>query len=77
MKSMNKITNAQELRATLLASIEAVLDGKMTVQQANSVANLSAELHKSIKQEWDMRVYAAQSLSIQDGGLVKMISEGP
>ena len=71
--SENKITTPQELRATLLASIEKVVQGQMTVQQANAVANLSSELHKSIKQDFELRVYAAQNMSIENGDLKKLL----
>lgn len=71
----NKITSPKELRATLLSSIESVIEGKMTVQQANAVVGLSAELHKSIKQEWDMRCYSAENLTIDNGMIMKLIGE--
>jgi len=71
--SENKITTPQELRATLLASIEKVVQGQMTVQQANAVANLSSELHKSIKQDFELRVYAAQNMSIENGDIKKLL----
>jgi len=69
----NKITTPGEHRALLLASIEAVCEGRMNVPQANAVVGLSAEVHKSIKQEWDMRVYAAENLTLEHGRVVKML----
>ena len=32
-----------------------VLEGRVNVSQANAVVGLSTEVHKSIRQEWDMR----------------------
>ena len=68
-----KITTAQDLRGALLASIEAVLEGRINVAQANAVVGLSGELHKSIRQEWDMRVYANENLNLKAGEVVKLI----
>jgi len=70
---MNRITTPAEHRALLLASIEAVAEGRMNVAQANAIVGLSTEVHKSIKQEWDMRVYAAENLCIENGQVVKML----
>lgn len=73
MSQDNKITTPGEHRALLLASIEAVCEGRMNVPQANAVVGLSAEVHKSIRQEWDMRVYAAENLTLEHGRVVKML----
>ena len=70
---MNKITTASDLRSVLLASIEGVLEGRVNVAQANSIAALSSELHKSIRQEWDMRVYANENLSYEAGKVIKLL----
>jgi hypothetical protein len=72
---MNKsnIGNASELRAALLLAIEAVCAGRMNVSQANAVVGLSAEVHKSIRQEWDMRVYAAENFAMQNGEVIKLL----
>lgn len=72
MKS-NKITSPSELRAVLLAAMEGVLEGRVSVPQANSIAAVSQEVHKSIRQEWDMRCYAADNLTIQGGSIVKIL----
>lgn len=70
-----KLVNAQDLRGSLLATIEGVLEGRVNVAQANAVAGLSAELHKSIRQEWDMRVYANENLNLDSGRVTKLIGE--
>ena len=64
------IRTPEALRATILEAIEAVLEGRINVAQANAVSSLSAELHKSIKAEWDMRCYAAENLSYEQARLV-------
>ena len=56
----NKITTPAEHRALLLATMEAVLDGRCSVAMGNTVADLSQQVHQSIKSEWDMRCYAAE-----------------
>lgn len=68
-----KIITANDLRGALLASIEGVLEGRINVSQANAVVGLSGELHKSIRQEWDMRVYANENLNLEAGRVVKLI----
>jgi tRNA U34 5-methylaminomethyl-2-thiouridine-forming methyltransferase MnmC len=73
---MNKITSPAEHRSLLLSSIEAVAEGRMNVAQANAIVGLSCEVHKSIRQEWDMRVYAAENLSLEAGKAVKMLEVG-
>lgn len=68
-----KLINANDLRGAILAAIEGVLEGRISVPMANSVVGLSGELHKSIRQEWDMRVYANENLNLQAGKVVKLI----
>ena len=68
-----KITTANDLRGALLAAIEGVLEGRVNVAQANAVAALSGELHKSIRQEWDMRVYANENLTLAHGQVIKLL----
>ena len=69
----NKITTPQEHRALLLAAMEAVCEGRLNVSQANALVGLSTEVHKSIRQEWDMRVYAAENLTLEQGRVIKML----
>ena len=56
-----------------MATIEGVLEGRVNVSQANAVAAISTELHKSIKQEWDMRVYANENLTLDKGQVIKLL----
>jgi hypothetical protein len=44
-----KIDNSAQLRAILLQTMTLLIEGKLSVPQANAIANLSAEQHKSLK----------------------------
>jgi len=74
--SNRKITTAEDLRGAILAAIQGVLEGKVNVSQANAVVGLSGELHKSLRQEWDMRVFANENLSLAAGEVVKLVGVG-
>lgn len=56
-----------------MEAIEAIVEGRMNVSQANAIVGLSGEVHKSIRQEWDMRVYASENITISGGRLIKML----
>ena len=73
MKNPRKLITAADLRGSLLAAIEGVLEGRVNVAMANAVVGLSGELHKSIKQEWDQRVYANENLSLEAGQVIKLL----
>ena len=66
-----RITTPAELRSLLLECAVRVMEGRTNVSQANAVASLSAEVHKSVRQEWEMRCYAAENLSLEDGRIVR------
>lgn len=68
-----KIVNAADLRGALLATIEGVLEGRVNVSQANAVVGLSGELHKSIRQEWEMRIYANENLNLSNGQVIALL----
>lgn len=63
---MNKITTPAEFRGLLLECAMRVMDGTTSVAQAGAVADLSAELNRSVQQEWEMRLHAAEHLSLED-----------
>jgi hypothetical protein len=67
------LVTGSDLRGALLATIEAVLEGRVNVSQANAVAQLSGELHKSLRQEWDMRVYANEHLTLEAGRVIELL----
>jgi len=72
MKS-NKIQTPEDHRALLLAAMQALCEGRLNVSQANALVGLSGEVHKNLRQEWDMRVYAAENLTLEHGQVVKML----
>ena len=65
-----RITAPEELRAMLLECAVRVMEGRINIGQANAIAGLSAEVHKSVRQEWEMRVYAAENLTIEQQRLI-------
>jgi len=69
-----KIKTAADLRGVLLATIEGLLEGRVNIAQANATAALSTEFHKSIRQEWDMRVYANEKLCLSNGRVVELLT---
>jgi len=68
-----KVTTPAEHRALLLRTMEGILEGKVSVPMANALASVSAEVHKNLKQEWEMRCYASENLTFEHGNIVKMI----
>jgi hypothetical protein len=73
---MNRmIGDAQDFRGFILAAMEKVQQGKLSVPQANAITGLATEFHKSIKLEWDMQErYANPDINIIGGKLVKQVS---
>jgi len=68
-----KINNPAEHRAFLLSAMEAVVEGRINVGQANAIVGISSEFHKSIRQEFEIRAYAAENVQIHNGNVVKML----
>jgi hypothetical protein len=64
-----QITSPAELRAVVFETMIGVLEGRVSVPQANSVAALSAEAHKSIRQQWDMQCYTDENIFIENGSV--------
>lgn len=69
----SKITTPNDLRRALMETIAGVIDGKLPVAHANAVVGLCQEVHKSIQQEWDMRVYATENLALDTHSVVQLI----
>lgn len=67
------IVTGADLRGVMLATIQGVLEGRINVSQANAVAQLSTEFHKSQRQEWDMAVYANEHLTLSAGRVVEIL----
>lgn len=73
MNDTKKINTPNDLRAVLLLTIEGVLKGAVSVPQANAVSSLSEQVHSSLRQEWDMRCYAAENLTLKHGEVVRLL----
>jgi hypothetical protein len=63
---MKEIKTANDLRLALMNTIEGVIGGTVSVTHANAVAELSEQVHKSLQQEWDMRVYAHEHFAMNN-----------
>lgn len=62
-----------ELRSLLIECAKAVVDNRITVQQANAVSALSAEVHKSLKMQYVGQIIHDGSFSIKEGRLLESI----
>lgn len=68
-----EVTTPAELRSLLVESAKAVVDGRITVQQANAVSGLSAEVHKSMKMEYVGQIIDSGGYNIEGGRLVEAL----
>lgn len=68
-----KLKTANDLRNALLTSIEAVIEGRMSISQGNTVALLSEQFYKSVDQEWEMRVYANQHINLDNAKVIRLL----
>lgn len=66
-----QVTTPAELRSLLIESARAVVDGRVTVPQANAVSGLSAEVHKSMKMEYVGQIIDSGGYSIEGGRLIE------
>lgn len=63
LSGINLIINSPEdHRRLLLDTMAALVEGRVSATQANTVAALSAEVHKSINSQWEMACYAIEHL---------------
>lgn len=63
LDGINDIINSpEEFRRKLMDTMSALIEGRVSVSQANAVSALSAEVHKSINSQWDMACYAIEHL---------------
>ncbi len=53
-----------------------LVEGDANVSQANALVGLSSEVHKSIRQEFDMLQYASDRLVIVEGNKVIFLGPG-
>lgn len=70
------IDSPAALRGLLVEAMVGVLEGRVSVPQANAVAGLGVEVHKSIRQEWDMREYVLKNLSLREGRVLLKVIDG-
>jgi len=68
-----KETKPEELRAILVSSIRAVIDGQITVPQANAISSLSSEVHKSVKMEYVGQILAKEKVLIRNGKIIDQL----
>ena len=69
-----KIDNSAQLRAILLQAMTLLIEGKLTVAEANAISNLSAEQHKSLNSSFDRDIQIVNNpelatLGYTDGGV--------
>jgi hypothetical protein len=69
------IKTANDLRSVLMKTIEGVIEGRVPVAHAGAIANLSEQVHKSIEQEWDMRVYANEHFRLDAPQVIALIGD--
>lgn len=67
LEELNFIQEPAQVRGLLFKTAINVVEGKVTVAQANAVIGLSCEAHKSLRQEWDMRTEYAAPIEIING----------
>jgi hypothetical protein len=73
---INSPSPPAELRELLINSARAVLDRQLTPAQANSIALLSAEVHKSIKMQLVGEMMSSKSEPINAEYVVKALGSG-
>lgn len=67
------IDNPERHRAALLLTIERVLDGTLDANRANAIANLSGEIHKSVRHQLDDISTFIEPIGIERGGKLCLI----
>ena len=73
-----KIDNSAQLRAILLQAMTLLIEGKISVAEANALSNLSAEQHKSLKENWERDIKIIEnpelaSLGYADRGITLVV----
>lgn len=76
---MEKVTikAPEDQRKLLLDAMVALVEGRMNVAQANALAALSCEVHKSIRQQFDILVYAAEHFKLGEGNQLVLTPGDP
>ena len=68
----NVIKAPEDFRAVLMNTALGVLEQRISVSQANAVASLSVEIHKSIRQEFEMRCYVSKDVVLHAGRVLRV-----
>lgn len=69
----HKMLRANDVRAQIMTALDGVIAGTVSTQTAHAVASLSSEYHKSLQQEWNMRVYAAERLTLDHSRVIHLL----
>ena len=64
------IDNSAQLRAILLQYMTLLIEGKVTVGQANAAANISGEFHKSLKEGFEREVRIVNNPALASFGYI-------
>lgn len=76
LKEYKKETRPSDLRAILVAAIGGVIDGRINVKQANSIASLSCEIHKSLRLEKIDKILSCEIVTVKaDGKIIDLLGE--
>ena len=75
MTQYKKETTPEDLRAILVSSIRMVIEGDMSVQQANAISSLSSEVHKSIKMEYVGQILSRETITVKNGKVINVLGE--
>lgn len=59
-----KIDSPAELRSILLQYMTLLVEGKVSVSQANAAANISSEFHKSLREDFERAVQIVENPSL-------------
>ena len=65
------IDEPRKLRGLVIEAMQAVIEGRITVMQGNSIASLATEVHKSIRLEWDMHCYA-RTMRLEESRIIEV-----
>ena len=71
---MARPATPEELRSVLTAAAYAVVEGRITVQQANALSSLSSEVHKSLKMQYVGQLICDDLPNIENGRIVGLLA---
>lgn len=71
------IDGPEKHRTLLFLCMEKVVTGELSVAQANAVAGLSAEVHKSLAQQFENQIYVYENMGMTLETNEIVVIEGP